>query len=56
MLRKIPMEHRLKLHKDGEGEPVDVTEYRPVIVILRYLLHTLPDLSYALGMLSRYME
>lgn len=24
---KLPMEHRLKLHKDGEGEPVDVKEY-----------------------------
>ncbi|XP_039140404.1 secreted RxLR effector protein 161-like [Dioscorea cayenensis subsp. rotundata] len=52
----VPMEHKLKLHKDREDEPVDPTEYRRVIGSLRYLLHTRPDLSYFVGMLSRYME
>lgn len=53
---KLPMEHKMKLHKDVGGEPVDVTEYRRIIGCLRYLLHTRPDLSYSVGMLSRYME
>ncbi|KAG6504883.1 hypothetical protein ZIOFF_037231 [Zingiber officinale] len=34
----------------------DATEYRRVIGCLRYLLHTRPDLSYPVGMTSRYME
>lgn len=53
---KLPMEHKMKLHKDTEGEPIDATEYRRMIGCLRYLLHTRPDLSYAVGVYSRYME
>ncbi|XP_039128494.1 secreted RxLR effector protein 161-like [Dioscorea cayenensis subsp. rotundata] len=52
----VPLEHKVKLHKDGEGEPIDVTEYRCIIGSLRYLLHTRPDLSFAVGLLSRYMQ
>lgn len=53
---KHPMEHKLRLHKDLNGELVDATEYRRIIGCLRYLLHTRPDLSFAVGMVSRYME
>ncbi|XP_042439770.1 secreted RxLR effector protein 161-like [Zingiber officinale] len=53
---KHPMEPKTQLHKDLEGTPVDATEYRRVIGCLRYLLHTRPDLSYPVGMASRYME
>ena len=35
---------------------MDATEYRRAIGCLRYLLHTRPDLSYAVGMASRFME
>ncbi|KAG6499643.1 hypothetical protein ZIOFF_039433 [Zingiber officinale] len=53
---KQPMEPKTQLHKDLEGTPIDATEYRCVIGCLRYLLHTRPDLSYSVGMASRYME
>ncbi|KAG6470071.1 hypothetical protein ZIOFF_071123 [Zingiber officinale] len=53
---KHPMEPKKQLHKDLEGTPVDATEYKRVIGCLRYLLHTRPDLSYPVGMASRYME
>ncbi|KAG6471152.1 hypothetical protein ZIOFF_072253 [Zingiber officinale] len=53
---KHPMEPKTQLHKDMEGTPVDATEYRRIIGCLRYLLHTRPDLSYSVGMASRYME
>ncbi|KAG6471101.1 hypothetical protein ZIOFF_072198 [Zingiber officinale] len=53
---KHPMEPKTQLHKDLEGTPVDATEYRRIIGCLRYLLHTRPDLSYPVGMESRYME
>ncbi|XP_047340221.1 subtilisin-like protease SBT4.6 [Impatiens glandulifera] len=50
------MEHRAQLYKDSEGQPIDATEYRRVIGCLRYLLHTRPDLSYVVGVVSRFME
>ncbi|KAG6471158.1 hypothetical protein ZIOFF_072259 [Zingiber officinale] len=53
---KHPMESKTRLHKDLEGTPVDATEYRRIIGCLRYLIHTRPDLSYSVGMASRYME
>ncbi|XP_047320460.1 uncharacterized mitochondrial protein AtMg00810-like [Impatiens glandulifera] len=53
---KAPMEHRAQLYKDSEGQSVDTTEYRRVIGCLRYLLHTRPDLSYVVGVVSRFME
>nr|ABB47537.2 retrotransposon protein, putative, unclassified [Oryza sativa Japonica Group] len=52
----IPIEHRSQLHKVAEGSTVDPTEYRRVIGCLRYLLHTQPDLSYAVGVVSKFME
>lgn len=53
---KCPMEPKLQLGKDTGGELVDPTEYRRIIGSLRYLLHTRPDLSYSVGLVSRYME
>ncbi|KAG6490416.1 hypothetical protein ZIOFF_051712 [Zingiber officinale] len=53
---KHPMEPKTQLHKDLEGTPVDAMEYRRIVGCLRYLLHTRPDLSYSVGMASRYME
>ncbi|KAM3271852.1 hypothetical protein ACQJBY_042201 [Aegilops geniculata] len=50
-----PMENRLKLKKNT-GEVVDSTEYRSLIGSLRYLVNTRPDISYAVGILSRFME
>ncbi|XP_042446308.1 uncharacterized mitochondrial protein AtMg00810-like [Zingiber officinale] len=53
---KHPMEPKTQLHKDLEGTPVEAMEYMHIIGCLRYLLHTWSDLSYSVGMMSRYME
>ncbi|WVZ82883.1 hypothetical protein U9M48_030091 [Paspalum notatum var. saurae] len=45
-----------KLSKNGTSPAVDVTLYRSLIGSLRYLLHTRPELSFAIGYLSRFME
>ncbi|KAJ9567735.1 hypothetical protein OSB04_003701 [Centaurea solstitialis] len=51
-----PMEPGLKLSK-AENEPeVEATHYRKLVGCLRYLLHTRPDLTYPVGVVSRYMQ
>nr|GEV28658.1 ribonuclease H-like domain, reverse transcriptase, RNA-dependent DNA polymerase [Tanacetum cinerariifolium] len=52
----IPMDPGTKLTKVNEGTMVNSTEYRSLIGCLRYLLHTRPDLSYYVGLLSRFMQ
>ena len=49
------MEMGLKLAKSEEENDVDATNYRKIVGCFRYLLHTTPDLSYCIGVLSRYM-
>ena len=53
---QTPMECRLKLKKEDEGRAVDQSLYRSVIGRLRYLVHTRPDITYAVGIVSRFME
>jgi hypothetical protein len=50
------MEERLKLLKEGSSPAVNATEYRSEIGSLRYLCNSRPDLAYAVGYLSRFME
>ncbi|WVZ54857.1 hypothetical protein U9M48_005601 [Paspalum notatum var. saurae] len=51
-----PMENRLKLSKLSTEPPVDATEYRRIVGALRYLVNSRPDLAYAVGYVSRFME
>ena len=53
---QTPMESGLKLSKSEEEKSIDATTYRRNVGCLRYLLHTRPDLSYCVGVLSRYMQ
>nr|GEX52821.1 ribonuclease H-like domain, reverse transcriptase, RNA-dependent DNA polymerase [Tanacetum cinerariifolium] len=52
----IPMDPGTRLTKITEGTMVNSTEYRSIIGCLRYLLHTRPDLSYSVILLSRFMQ
>jgi hypothetical protein len=52
----VPMENRLKLSKKDVSPPVDKTKFRSVVGSLRYLVNTRPDIAYAVGIVSRYME
>lgn len=51
-----PMEPRLKLSKVSTAAAVDATEYRSIVGSLRYLVHTRPDIGFAVGYVSRFME
>lgn len=51
-----PMEARLKLSKRSTAAETDATAYRSIVGGLRYLVHTWPDIAFAVGYVSRYME
>nr|GEX59844.1 ribonuclease H-like domain, reverse transcriptase, RNA-dependent DNA polymerase [Tanacetum cinerariifolium] len=53
---KIPMDPGTKMVKAEDGNSVDATYYRSLIGSLGYLLHIRPDLSYSVGLLSRFMQ
>ena len=53
---KFPMEPKLQMHKDEKGKPVNAMEFKSMVGGLRYLVHTRPDLAYAVGVVSRFME
>jgi hypothetical protein len=51
-----PMEERFRLSRDSTTEEVDATLYRCIVGSLWYLIHTWPDLTYAVGYVSRFLE
>ncbi|KAJ7961115.1 Retrovirus-related Pol polyprotein from transposon TNT 1-94 [Quillaja saponaria] len=51
-----PMECGVKLSKHDVGEKVDPTLFRSLVGSLGYLTCTRPDILYAVGVVSRYME
>ncbi|KAE8706666.1 hypothetical protein F3Y22_tig00110388pilonHSYRG00007 [Hibiscus syriacus] len=51
-----PMEPGAKLSKFDGGERVDATKYRSLVGSLRYFTCTRPDISYCVGVVSRFME
>ena len=55
-LTHVPMDFNVKLSKSHAKKKIDETEYRRNIGCLRYLLHTRPDLSFSVGLLSRYIQ
>lgn len=55
-LTHVPMEMNAMFSKSPEERKIDEKEYRRSIGCLRYLLHTRPDLSFSIGVLSRYMQ
>jgi hypothetical protein len=51
-----PMEERPRLSRDSTVEEVDAILYRRIVGSLRYLIHTRPDLTYAVGDMSQFLE
>lgn len=51
-----PVECGIKLSKHDEDEKVDTTMFKSLVGSLRYLTYTRPDILYATGLISHYME
>ncbi|XP_066311231.1 secreted RxLR effector protein 161-like [Miscanthus floridulus] len=50
------MEKRLKLTNASTAAKVNATLYRSIVGRLRYLVHTRPNIAFAMGYVSRFME
>jgi hypothetical protein len=53
---QMAMEERLKLSNESSMPKVDATRYRNLVGELRYLVHNRPDIAFAVGYLSRFLE
>ncbi|KAK8921057.1 hypothetical protein KSP39_PZI020242 [Platanthera zijinensis] len=51
-----PIEANHKIDADASGEKVDTSKYQRLVGRLIYLSHTRPDITYAVGVLSRHMH
>jgi hypothetical protein len=52
----VPMEARLKLSKQSTQPLVEATTYRGIVESLKYLVNTRPDLTFAVGYVSHFLE
>ncbi|XP_074351522.1 secreted RxLR effector protein 161-like [Apium graveolens] len=50
------MDPKDQISRDEGGTAVDATMYKSIVGGLRYLVNTRPDIAYAVGVVSRYME
>lgn len=53
---KYPMDPKLQLDKDAKGKSVDPTLFKSWVGGLRYLVHTCPDITFSVWIMSRFME
>ena len=51
-----PMEVRLRLSTKSTTPEVDTAMYRSLVGSLRYLVHTRPNITFAVGYVGRFME
>ncbi|KAJ4781946.1 polyprotein [Rhynchospora pubera] len=51
-----PVECGVKLSRHDKGNVIDATLYKSLVGSLRYLTCTRPDILYAVGLVSRFME
>ncbi|XP_066323310.1 uncharacterized mitochondrial protein AtMg00810-like [Miscanthus floridulus] len=51
-----PMEEQLELMKASTTVKVDATLYQSIVGVLRYLVHTRPNIAFTVGYVSRFME
>jgi hypothetical protein len=55
-LASTPAEVNVKLVKNEYEEPVDPTLFKQIVGLLRYLCNSRPDITYVVGIISRFMS
>jgi hypothetical protein len=55
-LTYTPMKERLELNQESTAEDVDPTHYQRIVGSLHCLIHTWPDLAFAVRFMSWFME
>lgn len=55
-MMSTPLEQNIKLRADCGDEVEDITMYRKMVGSLIYMTITRPDLSYAVGLVSQFMQ
>lgn len=53
---KYHMDPKEQITKDEGGKPVNTTDFKSMVGGLRYLVHTRPDITYVVEIVSRFME
>ncbi|KAE9619477.1 putative RNA-directed DNA polymerase [Lupinus albus] len=53
---ETPTEVNLKLDRAENEDAVDNTLYRQMVGFLRFVCHTRPEISYSVGLVSRFMN
>lgn len=51
-----PAKTNHKLNFDADGEDIDATAFKQLVGYLRYISNTRPDICYAVGMMSKFMN
>lgn len=51
-----PVEVNLKLEKGGDEKAVDATVFKQMVGSLRYICNSRLDISYGVGLVSRFMD
>ena len=51
-----PVEGNLKLDTDDHEASVDATLFRQLVECLRFVCHSRPEISYGVGLVSRFMS
>ena len=51
-----PMDYTIKLSKSSKGTVVDISKYQRLVGQLLYLTNARPDISYAIGKLSQFLD
>ncbi|XP_074324335.1 secreted RxLR effector protein 161-like [Apium graveolens] len=53
---KYPMNPKESIGRDEGGQPIDTTQFKSLVGGLRYQVHTRPDITFSMGIISRFME
>ena len=51
----VPVEANLKIDNSESEQNVDATLYRQIVGCLRFICHSRPDISYGVGVISKFM-